>query len=225
MSELDALTPRLEQVTLSSGAVTVIQDLKTRQFLKLLRIFTHGALRELSIFQLGSDADKDEFGAKLLSLVLMSVPDAEDEAIEFVQSMCKPYGLIEGRALNKQDKERNAELWRQLDSELENPELDDLITIVEAIVRREAADIQALGKRLAAMLNLAKKTGQLSNSPHPTSPTPNSSAASAEASTSSPPSTAGQTTSSAASPSDAYASVSPQSGSDASTPSGGASNG
>ena len=39
---------------------------------------------------------------------------------------------------------------------LDNPELEDLVDLIEAIVRREAKDIMALGKRLAAMLKLAK---------------------------------------------------------------------
>lgn len=228
-TEIDALDPVPEQVTLQSGTVVVLEPLKARQFFRLLRIVTHGAmpvLSDLSLLKLDPDMDTQEFATKLLTLMALSIPDAEDETIDFVKSMCKPFGAIEGRKLNKQDAERNAELWGRLDIELDNPELDDLLTIVEAIVKREAGDIQALGKRLAAMFNLAEKTGQLTKPQPPTSATtPASSADSPAPTTFSPPSTAGPTTTSAGSASVVYGSVSPPSGNGGTTSSGGASNG
>lgn len=229
MSELDALDPVPEQLKLSSGTFVLIEDLKARQFFKLLRIVTHGALpnmRDLSIFQLDPDTSQDEFGARLLSVMVMSIPDAENETLEFVQSMCKPVGLIEGRRqLSKQDLERNADLWTKLLTDLDNPELDDLVTIIEAVVRREAADIQALGKRLAAMFKLAQKTGQVPSSLSPTSQTQTSSAASVELSDFSPVSTDGPMTSSETSPSDGSDSASLRSVSDATMPVGSATSG
>ena len=228
-NELDALDPVPEQVKLLSGTVVVLEDLKARQFFRLLRIITHGALpliQDMSLLQIDPEADAAEFTGKLLSVLVLSIPDAEDETIEFIRSMCKPDGLIEGRRLNKQDTERNTALWAGLAEELENPELDDLVTIIEAVVKRESADIQALGKRLAGMFKLAAKTGQLDPSRNPTSaPTPTSSADSPEPSTSSPPSTAGTTTSSAASASVVYDSAWQRSESGDTTSAGSASNG
>jgi hypothetical protein len=224
VSELDALDPVAEQVKLSTGTAVLIEDLKARQFFKLLRIITHGALPALTdtdIFRTGGDLDAAEFGGRLLSVMLLAIPDAEAETIDFIRSMCKPVGLIEGRALNKADTERNAYLWGTLNAELDNPELDDLVTIVEAIVRRESADIQALGKRLMGMFRLAEKTGQVP--PSPTSQTSNSLEDSLSLSISSPLSTDGPTTTSADSASDASASASPPSDAAASTKSGNAS--
>ncbi len=202
-TELSALDPIPEQVKLESGTIVVFEDLKARQFFRLLRIVTHGAMplmQDMSLFQLDPEADATEFTGRLLSVLLLSIPDAEDEAIEFVNSMVKPYGLIEGRKLNKADAERNNALRTALAEELYNPTLEDLFTVIEAVVRRESADIQALGKRLAAMFKLAKKTGQLDPSRNPTSATtPASSEDSPEPSTSSAASTAGATTSSATS--------------------------
>lgn len=227
MAELDALDPVPEQVTLDSGTVVVIEDLKARQFFRLLRILTHGAIPGLSeLFNVTSDTDPQQFGMNLMTVTLLSIPDAEDETVAFIQSMVKPVGLIEGRRLNKQDAERNAELWERLAVELENPELDDLVTIIEAIVRRESADILALGKRLAAMFKLAEKTGQTKpSSPSPTSPAGNSSEGSAGPSTSSRPSTDGPTAPSQTFPSGDSASASQPSGSAATTSSGAASSG
>ncbi len=197
-AELKALDGFPEQIKLVSGNFVEIQDLKARQFFKFLRIVTHGALplvQDMSLFRLGGDMDADEFGARLLSIMLLSIPDAENETIEFLESMCKPAGLIEGRNLNKQDTERNNALWDAFARDMANPELDDLISLIEAIVKREAADIQALGKRLQAMFNLAQKTGQIPTQPQ-TSPAVNSSADSPAPTTSSPASTDGPTPSS-----------------------------
>lgn len=196
-AELNALDGVPEQVKLTSGTFVEVVDLKSRQFFKFLRIVTHGALplvNDMSLFRMNGDIDAEEFSARLLSIMLLSIPDAEKETIEFLQSMVKPVGLIEGRNLNKQDTERNNALWAAVDRDMENPELDDLISLVECIVKREAADIQALGKRLQGMFNLAQKTGQVPQSL--SSPAQNSSADSPAASTSSPASTDGPMSSS-----------------------------
>jgi hypothetical protein len=186
-------------VKLSSGTTVVLEDLKARQFFKLLRIITVGALpaiQDTSMLRMDPNSDPAEFGARLLSVMVLAIPNAEDQAIDFLRSMVKPHGLIERRGINKQDTERNQALWEALYVELDNPELDDLVTLVEAIVRRESADIQALGKRLAGMLKMAEKTGQIPAPPQQTSPTQTSSVGSVEPSTSSVTSTDGTTSSS-----------------------------
>ncbi len=228
MAELDALDPVPDQVKLQSGTIVVFEDLRSRQFFRLLRIVTHGALpliQDTSLLRLDPNGETGEFVERMLTLLLLSIPDAEEETILFVQSMVKPYGLIEGRRLNKADKERNDYLLESLDEELNNPDLDDLVTIVEGIVRREAKDIQALGKRLMAMFKLAEKTGQVPSSPNPTSPDRTSSADSREPSTSSPTSTDGPTTPSGTSPSKGSAKSSRRSANAASGADGSGSNG
>lgn len=197
-NEIDKLDPIPEIVVLRSGLRVRLEALKSRQFFKLLRIITHGALPSVQAGLLDGDDSIDEFMGRLLSVTLLSIPDAEDETIEFVRSLCYPDGLIERPNLNKQDLERNQTLWDGLDAELENPDLDDLVTILEAVVKREAQDIQALGKRLASMFRLAEKTGQIEaqTSLSPKASTPASSADSPAPTTSSRRSTAGPTKSS-----------------------------
>lgn len=203
-SEIDKLDPIPETVILESGLQVRLESLKARQFFKLLRIITHGALpgmRQAGLFDM-ADMDTDEFMGRLLSVTVLSIPDAEEETIVFLKSMCYPVGLIERRGLNKQDVERNSLLWEALEAELDNPELGDLVTIIEAIVKREAEDIQSLGKRLASMFKLAEKTGQIdSPSPNPTELKSDSSAPSRGRATSSPRSTGGKTRKSSTSPS------------------------
>ncbi len=221
MSELRALDPVADQVKLLDGTVVLIEDLKTRQFFKLLKIITAGSLPLLTssdLFDLNPDEDPAEFAKRLLAILVLSIPDAENETIAFLRSMVKPAGLIEGRALNKQDNERNNELTARVDQAMANPELDDTVSILEVVVRREANDIQALGKRLGSMFKLAAKTGQLS--PSPSASISPSSVPSAEHSTSSSLNTGGPTTSSTTSASVVFDSVSPPSESGGTTSSG-----
>lgn len=203
MAELSKLDPDTQTIVLSSGLHVQLESLRARQFFKLLKIITHGAMpnmRELGLNDI-DDLSVEEFMGRLLTVVVLSIPDAEDETIGFIRSMCYPAGLIERKGLNKQDVERNKELWAGVDAELENPQLEDLVTIIEAIVKREADDIQALGKRLASMFKLAEKTGQLSTPPTPKASTPPSSEDSPAPSTSWPPNTAGTTPEFSTSPS------------------------
>lgn len=224
--ELDALDPQLETVTLESGLRLRVERLKTRQFFKFLRILTKGALPTVSgtnLLNLDPEADPSEFATRLISLVLLAIPEAEDEAVDFIKSMVVPVGLVD-RPKNKLDAERNAERWLMIDDELENPELNDVVTIFERVILNEAGNMQALGKRLAGLFKLAQKTGQL-KSQNPTSKAPNSSAGSRERSTSSALSTGGQTSSSVTSVSAASDSVWLQFGNDGTTETGPTSNG
>ncbi len=230
MAELDALDPISDEITLESGLTIELERLRARQFFKLLRIVTgSGALGQFAnagLFQLEGKTES-EFTMQFVTVVLMSIPDAEEETIQFIRSMAKPAGLREGRKLNKQDDTHNTELWLAFDEQLDNPELEDLVTIIEAIVRREAGDIQALGKRLASMFKLAEKTGQIpeSTSPNQKESTEESSEGSPVASISSRRNTSGRTTTSATSRSRGSASASRRSKSAASTSAGNESNG
>lgn len=195
-SELERLDPDPQVIKLSTGFELELMRLKTRQFFRLLKVLTHGAGPLLMQAQLDFRAAPEEFAQKLIGLVVVSIPDAENEFIQFLASMCRPAGIVDkpDSKLSKQDKERNTELWDQFNTELGNPELDDLIDVLEAIIRREGPEIQALGKRLADSIKLFTRTGQDKEKPEePPAPEElNSSAEPSPApSTSSPASTAG----------------------------------
>ena len=202
--ELEVFDPSPSTITLSTGTVVEIEGLKTRQFFKLLRIITRGALpqlQDMSLFNMkDGEMDSGEFAGRLISLLLLSIPEAENEAIDFVQAMCRPVGLIQRRSgikLNKQEVAQNTDKWAAVITELDNPSLDDLVSVIEAIVNAEAGDLLALGKRLRQMFSLAQKTGQLRPSSSPSPPASrdaNYSAASVGHSTSSAASTGGTTT-------------------------------
>jgi hypothetical protein len=160
-SELDVLDPVPSQLKLSNGAVVEFSDLKTRQFFRLMRIVTRGAGPLLMEAKLDPSEPGEVFVGKLVALVVFAIPEAEDEALEFIRSMVRPSGLIEDRRVAGPDKDRNDELTSRVDRALDNPELEDLVNLVEAIVRRAAPDVQSLGKRLQKMFQLAQRTGQV----------------------------------------------------------------
>lgn len=185
VTELDALDPVPSRLTLSNGLEVEVEQLRTRQFFKMLRVITRGAgalFGEVDLFGESSD----DFGARFLAVVVLAIPEAEEETIDFLNSMVRPVGLTD-KPRTQAERDANEAKWAEVVEALDNPELEDTVSLLEVIVRREAADIQSLGKRLRSMLQVAEKTGQL----------PATSADSPKPSTRSRRSTAGQTKQSA----------------------------
>lgn len=162
-SEIDRIDPPSEFLELASGDEVRVLPLRTRQLFKLLRIITHGAGQALLRADLDFSENPEVFLQKLLTLVAFSIPDAEQETIEFLQSMVEPTDLVDKATRDLSDKERqhNIDAWTALNTELWNPDPMDTLSIIENVVRRESADLQALGKRIRGFLELANKTGQL----------------------------------------------------------------
>jgi hypothetical protein len=204
-SELDRLDPQPVLCKLSTGFEVEIVRMRTRQFFRLLRVLTHGAGPTMMQAGLDFSAEGSEFATKLLVLVVMSIPDAESEAVQFLSSMCRPTGLAEkpGAQLTKQETEANQALWAQFAEELHNPELTDTIDLIEVIVTQEAPELQALGKKLQRVMDLFKKTGQDKEPPEPELGVQDlsSPARSRSRSTRSATSTGGRTSTSSTSPS------------------------
>lgn len=199
ISEIDRLDPESTFVELSSGVSAKVLPLRMRQLFKLLRIVTRGgsaylpALRDA--FLLATDEGAaDVFGTQLIAIAVMALPEAEDEAVAFIQSVVEPVNLRPGS--DKQSKEHNNQLYAILYSELENPDIGDVLTIIEAVINQEKDDLVALGKRLAAMFRVASKAdpeiaATLQGSTEQTQPSQEPSPVPV---TSSPQSTGGQTT-------------------------------
>ena len=201
-SEIDRIDPEPVIVKLSTGYEVGIQRLKTRQFFRLLKVLTRGLGPAMVQSGLDFSQDREQFGQNLLAMTLMAIPEAEQQFIEFLQSMCTPPGLHEmsgGARLTKQQAEDNQAAITGMVEELNNPELGDLLDLAEAIVQQEAPEIQALGKRVASLLELARKTGQLGDKSDRKTETASLPEPSPEPSTSSATSTGGLTSASSAS--------------------------
>lgn len=199
-SELDRIDPQPETCKLSTGLEVDVVRMRTRQFFRLLRVLTHGAGPALTQSGLDFAAGGEEFSQKLLMLVVMSIPDAEQEAIGFLASMCRPTGIVDKPAsqLTKQENEANQALWARYNEDMHNPELDDTLDLIEVIIRREAPELQALGKKLQRTFKIFQATGQDKEPAEPeASPQEiNSQVPSRRRSTSSATSTGGQTSTS-----------------------------
>ena len=145
-------------ITLVSGHKVDIVPLKLRETMKLLKIVTRGAGGVLEQTMGGLDLeDPVAFAQTFGALILFSIPEAEDEAVEFIQSMVLPAGFAE------LPNEEKIEQLNLLAVELANPELDDVVTIVERVVRRESEDIRNLGKRVTQAFKMARKVGDLAD--------------------------------------------------------------
>jgi hypothetical protein len=153
--EIEALDPQPTSLALSSGTKIEVERLRTRQLMKLLRILTRGAGDLLGSLSINGETSTEEFAGQLIGAVVISIPEAEDETIAFIQSMVTPAGLVPVRT--RGDKEYNAKIGEALYDELQNPELDDLVTIIEQVVTNEADHILALGKRLAVLLRAQRQ--------------------------------------------------------------------
>lgn len=158
--EMDRLDPIGTKFKLSSGTEVEIMPLKLRQFLKFLRILTSGASDIWGDMRLSTN-DEGQFMAGLFGLAVFAIPQAENETVDFLKSMVKPAYLPEGA--DKAAQQVRLEAWGQLSVELENPELEDTLDLIQAIIEAEASDLMALGKRLRRMFTMVRKMPGMSS--------------------------------------------------------------
>jgi len=148
-SETEILDPEVETVALADGLVVGVNRLKTRETLKLLKILTRGAGYAISTIDINSD--EQSFAESMLMAAVFAIPEAEEETIDFLKTMTYPAGLVLSPK-NKTDKENNAHLLEKFENSLDNPDLDDLVSIFEIIVKNESPHIKELGKKLALLM-------------------------------------------------------------------------
>lgn len=152
-NDIDTIAAEPTPLTLESGLEIKVERLRTRALMSLLKILTRGASEVLGSIKFGSDVSQEEFTGQLIGAVILAIPEAEDETIEFLNRMVTPAGIKEGR-LSKADILANVELEERLRDELKDPDLEDLVTIVSEIITIEAPHMLALGKRLGALIRV-----------------------------------------------------------------------
>lgn len=162
-TDVETLTSKPSTVTLVSGTEVEVQRLKTIQTFALMKILTAGMAGSIGELLFSSDPDETEeeregsFAIRLIGTMLLAIPEATEETIDFVKSMVSPADLIK-TPTSRGDKEFNLARFDALYEELNNPELEDLISIVERVIEVESPNIRALGKRLAVLFK-AKSLG------------------------------------------------------------------
>jgi hypothetical protein len=173
-TELDRMDPDAgEVIALSTGREVQVVRLQTRQLFRLLKVLTHGGAEAL-IRTLDFSKPTEVFTQQLLMMVLFSIPDAENEAISFIQAMVRPKGIAppEVKRRTKKEVEDDDAAFDAVRRELFNPPIEDTISIIEVVIRQESEDIQSLGKRLTGLFSLASRTGQLDSTTPEPPPTP-----------------------------------------------------
>lgn len=150
-TDTDTLLAEPVPLTLVSGRAIKVERLRTRALMSLLKILTSGAAEILPTLSFSADTSQEEFTGQLLGAMIMAIPEAEDEAVEFINRMVSPAGLKTGSRLTPGDMEFNMEAEMGLREELADPDLNDLLTIVSEIIKVEAPHIMALGKQLAVL--------------------------------------------------------------------------
>jgi hypothetical protein len=142
-----------EPFALEDGTMVIANELRLKEFLQLLKIVTRGAAIALGEVRLNTnDAD---FAQSLISLFIFAIPEAEDEAADFLRMMVRPAGPFPGK-----DEETAAK--NHLNDLMENPDLEDMFSIIEIVITNDGKDLRRLGKRLTSALAFAQKTGQIS---------------------------------------------------------------
>ena len=159
-SEIDRLDPDPVVVKLSNGSAVDLLRLQTRQLFKLLKILTHGGMGAGIMNALDFSLPPDEFIQRLITMLFLSIPDAENEAIAFIAAMVEPHGLAKKPKLSKQEAEDNQARFTAAAIYLDNPPPEDTVDIIVAIIQQEAPELQSLGKRIAQVVELFTRTGQ-----------------------------------------------------------------
>ena len=143
-------------IPLSTGLEVEIQRLKMRQLMRAARIITHGAGDAITALNLDS---VDDFAESILPVILLAIPDAEQEAIDFIISMVQPVGFQQNPRTDA-DRKRNAALYSPMIDVLANPEIDDVFTIFEKVFEQERPYLESLGKRLSALVSMETKVAE-----------------------------------------------------------------
>src|SRR6188768_723103 len=117
--DTEPLLPTENVITLVSGHEVRVLRIKLRQLLRLLKILAGGAGSAMQLFN-QDDSDEETATSIMLALAL-AIPEAEDETVDFIQSVVLPADYIEGRRLTKADQAENEKLMEELYEVLYNP--------------------------------------------------------------------------------------------------------
>ncbi len=156
-ADLSAILADPSRIVLSNGAPYIVERLRTRGLLRLMKVFTAGAADVLGQVKFSLDMDPEEFAGIFIGSVLFSLPEQEDEAIDFIKKSVRPVKFISNPA-TPQEREANANEMAKMLSLLDDPEAEDTFTILEALITIEAPNILSLGKRLSALLAVQRKS-------------------------------------------------------------------
>lgn len=137
---------------LADGTMVVARHLRMREFLAMLKIVTRGA--SMAMGSVSLDIGDENFNQSLIMLFIFAIPEAPDEAADFVRTIIDPAPPDGGWPSTQEMVAAES----HLDELMGNPDLGDLVDVIETVVRKEGPDIRRLGKRLTDAMALMQRT-------------------------------------------------------------------
>lgn len=148
--DLEAIVPE-EMTVVVNGIECRVKRLKTREFLALMRVLTAGLGPNISQVDLDF-TDGETVARDLSALMMLALPGATEE-----------FALFLGNVVEPVDSGKNVQVFQYLN---DNPDVDVLIDVFEAVATQERDDLaglagkaQAMWKRVAPLYQPKKKTG------------------------------------------------------------------
>lgn len=157
MTEIDHIDPTPEILTLRSGVQVSVSRVKTIQLLRLVKIFSAGDGIDALMYAYANSDGEEEMMRNVVSSLILAIPNAEKEVVEFIQSLVEPAHLRPRNSRIKEDAVFNENAYLTLSEELSNPDIEDLFMILETVVRKELPEFRSLGKRLLSLAQVAPK--------------------------------------------------------------------
>lgn len=142
---------------LTDGTMVVARHLKLREFLSMIKIVTRGASMAMGSIPL--NVNDENFQQSLIMLFIFAIPEAPDEASDFVRQIVDPAPPEGGW----ESPEKQVQASLHLDELMLNPDPEDLISVIETVIRKEGPDIRRLGKRLTDAMALMQRTTAKTN--------------------------------------------------------------
>jgi hypothetical protein len=137
-AELIVPEPELTEV---GGIEVTIRHLKTREFLQVMGIITRGLGPAAAQLQT-ENATPEEMGALMAAALMQSLPASPEEFIRLLKMIVEPV-----------DQNRRVELMTYLN----NPEIEDLLPIIDKVIENEVDNFVTLvGKARAYMARWKK---------------------------------------------------------------------
>ncbi len=124
-----------------AGVQVEVKRIRTREFLKLTRILTVGFGGGLTEFDWSDD--EAELQGQLMAAFINAMPLAENEVIHFLFAMLDTEGLTKKQLVTVRD-------------EMENPEPETALALIEQIMENEIQEFARLGKQMVAWWGATK---------------------------------------------------------------------
>ena len=139
--DLETILPPPGEVEID-GVKCTVRRLKAREFFMVMGVLTNGLGPNLA--EVRWEGDSEEIQGMLMGAFLLAIPNAADDVIRLCQHLVEPQG----------DKKEN----QRIRLYMENPEVEDLLPVIDALIENEADSIRSLVGKAQAYLTRWRAT-------------------------------------------------------------------